>query len=139
MRSGLTLLEILIACTVLGLMAAVAVPSVRGSLDRMAVRRAGAEMVRFYREARVLAIRRAAPVRVRLDQDSLVGTLAETMVLNRAGPGAFGVKLTVTRSEFAFGPAGVAWGPANTRITLRRGAAVDEYVTSRLGRLRRTQ
>ena len=137
MRSGLTLVETLLACTVLGLMAAVAVPSVRHSVDRLAVQRAGAEFVRFYREARLVAVRRAAPVRVRLEPDSLVGTLADTVVLHGRGPRAFGVQLTVTRSELAFGPSGLAWGPANTRVTLRRGTAVDEYVTSRVGRLRR--
>jgi prepilin-type N-terminal cleavage/methylation domain-containing protein len=139
MRYGFTIIELLLVCAIAGALALVGVPRVRDTADRMAVHRAGTELVRFHREARAMAIFRAAPVRVLLDGDSLIGMLADSVVLARPGPAAFGVRLSATRPEFAFGPAGLAWGPANTRLTLERGRVVDEYVASRQGRLRRTQ
>lgn len=138
MRNGFTVIELLFVCAVVGALAVIGVPRVRDTADRMAVRRAATELVRFHREARALAIVRSTSVRVLLNSDSLVGILDDSVVLARPGPGAFGVLFTVTRPEFAFGPAGLAWGPANTRLTLERGSAVDEYVASRQGRLRRT-
>jgi hypothetical protein len=54
------------------------------------------------------------------------------------GPAAAGVALRVTNPEIVFGPLGLGWGLANTRVELRRGSQIETITTSRLGRVKRS-
>ncbi len=136
----MTLIELLIALTITGALSALALPRIGAVWDRMAVERAGIELMSFYQTARFGAIQRARPVRIVFREDSLIANLsglADSTFLARPGPGAHGVRLTVSRDEIAFYPNGAALGAANTKLILRRGRAVDSITTSRLGRLKR--
>ena len=66
-ESGLTLLEVLIALAIMGLVLVLTVPLVSGPRAGFEVKAAGTAIARAAREARVLAIRLNRPVAVRLD------------------------------------------------------------------------
>lgn len=66
-ESGFTLLEVLIALAIMGLVLVVSVPLVSGPRAGFEVKAAGTAFARAAREARVLAIRLNRPVAVRLD------------------------------------------------------------------------
>jgi hypothetical protein len=48
----------------------------------------------------------------------------------------YGVRLEPSRDSMAYAPSGLGWGGANLRVVVRRGAAADTVVVSRLGRVR---
>jgi type II secretion system protein H len=86
-RAGFTLVELLVVLAILGLAAAVAAPALR-SLDRTGARDGADAVAALYTEASNAAVRRGAPVTVRLDLSG--GTY---VVLARASAG--GVAETV--------------------------------------------
>ncbi|HWP37041.1 MAG TPA: type II secretion system protein [Gemmatimonadales bacterium] len=136
----MTLIELLIALTVVGALSALALPRAGTVWDRIAVDRAGIELMSFYHTARFGAIQRAVPVRIVFREDSLLARFAgleDSTFLVRRGPQAHGVQLTGSRDEIGFYANGAAFGAANTKLVLRRGKAVDSITTSRLGRLKR--
>lgn len=140
MKRGVTLIELLIVLTLVGLLSAMAFPRVARWWDRMAVDRAAIELVSFYHAARFAAIQRAERVRVVFREDSLLATfegLRKTTFIARPGPAHHGVRLTATREEIQLYANGMGLGAANTKLVLRRGAEADSLTTSRLGRLKR--
>jgi prepilin-type N-terminal cleavage/methylation domain-containing protein len=139
-RPGFTLAEIGIVLALLGIVAGVAFPRFAGFRDQLAVRGATSSLVFALATARHSAIRRATRVAVTVDTVS-------AQVFVRSGPDTLehldlrevhGVTVEATRDSVAFSPTGLGYGAANTRLILRRGAAVDTVTVSRLGRVRRS-
>jgi prepilin-type N-terminal cleavage/methylation domain-containing protein len=140
MRHGVTLPELAIALTIVGIVSAMAYPRAAGLLDRLAVSRATNEVAAFYQTARFSAIFRSQRVRMEFRPDSLIATFEgprDSAFLNWPGPLRHRVSLTATRADIAIQPNGVGFGAANTKIVLRRGMAAESLTTSRLGRLKR--
>jgi prepilin-type N-terminal cleavage/methylation domain-containing protein len=140
MKRGVTLVELVVALVLVGILLGLAFPRAAGWLDWMAVDRAAVEVSAFHHQAQFAAILRSERVRVRLTEDSLTATfegIRDSTFLTRAGPARHGVRLTASRPEIRFAANGLGLGAANTKIVLQRGAAVDSLTTSRLGRLKR--
>jgi len=140
MRRGVTLIELVVVLAIVGVLLGLAFPRMATWLDVMAVDRAALEIVSFHHEAQFAAMLRAERVRLRFTEDSLTAAfegVRDSTFIARAGPARHGVRLTATRPEIRFYPTGLGFGAANTKIVLRRGAAVDSLTTSRLGRLKR--
>ena len=137
-RGGVTLVELCMVLTLVGLLASIAIARFTRYLDRAAARAAVAEAATVVLRARDEAMAQRAPVSVRFD--TLAGTLelsARGVVLSRAALGhAHGVSLSSTRDSLAYDPRGLGWGAANLTMTARRGAAAESLVVSRLGRVR---
>lgn len=140
MRRGVTLLELIIVLTVVGLLALLAVPRIAGWLDRLATQQAVTELMSFYTRARFAAIFRGSRVRLEFDKDSLRAVLEgvrDSTVLAMPGPVRHGVNFHASRRTIRIGPHGFGWGAANTKIVVWRGAAAESLTTSRLGRLKK--
>lgn len=143
MRSGTTLLEMLIVLSLLSLLVLIAFPTFGPLRDRSRVEDVALEITRLHWQARQLAQR--ARWTVAFDLSGSVFRLRridgsrDSLVLERPGPDERGVMLYTSRSTIAFGPTGVGWGAANTTVVLSRGSAEATLVTSRLGRLRRVR
>ena len=140
MRNGYTLIESVLALTLLGLVLLIAVPLTHGWRDRAAVHRASLELAAFYHTARHAAALRATRVAITFGADSLTAVyegVTDSTFAVRSGPGRFGVQLTASDSVVRIAPSGLGFGAANTKLLLRRGAAAESLTTSRLGRLRR--
>jgi hypothetical protein len=89
--------------------------------------------------ARHGALRRAVVTAVRVDTArGLVVVHAGVDTLEQRSLGlVHGVRIETTRDSIAYGPAGLGFGAANTRVIFRRGAAAETVTVSRLGRARR--
>ncbi len=139
MRPALTLPELLLTLTVLGILLAFGVPRMTALADAAAVRAASTEMEALIATARHLAIARQRRVAVRVDERAglaIVFAQADTFQ-RRALWERHHVTLHATRDSVAFTPLGLGYGAANTSIIVRRGRSADTVVLSRLGRVRR--
>lgn len=143
MTRGATLLEILVVTALVGLVAAIALPRLRGTRDRLVLARTVNEVRAFYHQGRLASILAGRRVRLDIAADSLVASYerpgGDSVFLRRPGPSRFGVTLQVSNPAIRFFAGGIAAGPGNSTLAFGLGAAADTLVSSRLGRLRRTR
>lgn len=139
-RRGYTLLELLLAITMLSLLGGITMPHVGTLADAAAVRHARLELRAALDAARGAAIRLGASVELRDDgtRRAIVPLLPPDTVPVWTGPSAaaHGVHQAGFGSAITFGPAGLATGASNRTVTLTRGSATLTVVISRLGRIR---
>ncbi len=137
-RRGHTLLELTLVLVIMGLTGLVLIRQAHLMMDRIearnAVRAAGALMDR----ARNEAIAQQALVSVRIDTATAsMDVLSRTGRISHEPLGAsHGVTLSTTRDSVTYDVRGLGYGAANLTLLVRRGAAVESLVTSRLGRIR---
>lgn len=141
MRRGFTLVELVVVLVVIGVTCTFALPRLRDSLDRIAVERAASDVSLALGATRNAAVMWATRARLLIAADSLrIDRWADTGWAARRswpGPADHGVALEVSNDEVVFGPTGMGWGAANTKIVLRRGSHSATFTTSRLGRVKR--
>jgi prepilin-type N-terminal cleavage/methylation domain-containing protein len=135
---GLSLAELLVVITLIGLVAVVAVPRFAATRDRAAVESALAVTTRTFSTARELAVLRRSAVAVVIDpvQGSLEVRSRGRAVLRQGLGAAYGVVLATNRDSLVYDPRGLGFGPSNLSLILRRGRVADTVVVSRLGRAR---
>ncbi len=141
MPRGATLLELLLALTLLAAVLAITLPAARDSRDRLLARHWAATVVAAHSRARhtALAEQRVALLTVSADSLVLRAVVAPGDTQTRwrtGGPLLDGVTLTGGPRTIAFAPSGVAFGLANATYTLRRGSALKQVIVSRYGRVR---
>lgn len=140
MRRGATLPEIIIALCMLGIVTAVAGLRVADFRDRSSVGRAAGETVATFAAARRWSLSRSVRTAVSIDTAAatlLVRSYDDTILLRRLGA-SHGVWLSTSRDSMAYAPNGLGYGASNLTVVLRRGAAAETVVVSRLGRVRRS-
>lgn len=136
LRRGALLVELVLTLALLGVVMAIAIPSVRTMLDRLSVRGARHDVVLGLWAARAAATRRGELARFHVDEAGaqvLVIVAADTVYRRRLS--ARGVAVMATRDSIAYAPTGLGYGAANTTIVLSRGRRADTVTTSRLGRV----
>lgn len=138
MRSAFTLFELLVACAIIGIVAAMATPRVRGAADALAVEAAAREVAGTLALGRLAALRHGG-AEVLLDSLTLRVRAGGREL--RANPVAqrHGVHLRVTPAVVRFAATGMAIGLSNGTIIVTRGRRADTVFVSRLGRVRRTR
>jgi type II secretion system protein H len=143
MRRGVTLLELLVVLTLVGLLAGMVVPSASSMADRLTVEHEAARLLVAYRSAWLTARVHHRLALLRITQDSIairsIGSAgaADTLLVSLApGPAIAGVVLRSPPHTTVFGPDGIAMGFANATLVLERGRATRRVVVSRLGRVR---
>lgn len=135
---GVTLLELLMVLTLIGILGAVALAGWHRIADRRAVRGGRAGLIAAFATARRAAISRTEPVAVRLDPArgrAVVHAAADTLAIHPLGA-AFHLRLVSTRDSMAYDATGLGVGAANLTAILSRGAAAETVVVARLGRVR---
>jgi len=137
-RHGLTLVELCLVLTIIGLVSSIAVRQLGLYLDRAAARAAVVEAAAVVARARDEAVAQRTAMSVRFDTVADALELrAGGVVLSRAALGhAHGVSLSVNRDSLAYDLRGLGYGAANLTLVARRGRAAESLVVSRLGRLR---
>jgi prepilin-type N-terminal cleavage/methylation domain-containing protein len=135
---GFTVLELLIAMMVAGIVMAIAVPRAQHQLDRVVVQSARSDVRGILSYARSLAL--AARARVVVSIDSTTGTIRVrhmgTDAMSRGVSHAHGVRLTSSRDSLVYDAHGMGYGAANLSVVVRKRAAAETVFVSRLGRVR---
>ena len=138
---GFTLVELIVVLLILSVAASLSVPRLGSALDRIATDAAARDVTTALATARAAAVLQGTRARLRIAADSLRVDRESAQgwepYARWPGPAASGVDLRVSNPEIVFGPLGLGWGLANTRVELRRGSQIETITTSRLGRVRR--
>ena len=137
-RAGLTLIELCLVLTIIGLVTTIAVRQLGLYLDRAAARAAIVEAAAVVARARDEAVAQRIPASVRLDTvaDALELRMGGITISRSALGHAHGVSLSTNRDSLAYDARGLGYGAANLTLVARRGRAAESLVVSRLGRLR---
>lgn len=137
-RAGLTLIELCLVLTIIGLVTTIAVRQLGLYLDRAAARAAIVEAAAVVARARDEAVAQRIPASVRLDTvaDALELRMGGVTISRSALGHAHGVSLSANRDSLAYDARGLGYGAANLTLVARRGRAAESLVVSRLGRLR---
>ena len=137
-RAGLTLIELCLVLTIIGLVTTIAVRELGLYLDRAAARAAIVEAAAVVARARDEAVAQRIPASVRLDTvaDALELRMGGVTISRSALGHAHGVSLSANRDSLAYDARGLGYGAANLTLVARRGRAAESLVVSRLGRLR---
>jgi prepilin-type N-terminal cleavage/methylation domain-containing protein len=138
MRRGFTLLELLLALAVAGLLFGIALPRFGLFRDQLAVGEEAGRIAAAHRRARITAILESRPVVLTIGPDSLcIAVDADSgTTWTEPGPSAQGVALAGGSRQLMFSPVGITTGVSNATFRLTRGVASRTVVVSRLGRLR---
>ena len=137
LRRGTFLVELVLTLAIIGIVLAIAVPSVRTTMDRMNRKSATHDVILALWAARNAATMRGEYVSFVVDAPNgrvRVVSGADT-IFSRDLAARRGVQLDVTRDSITYAPTGVGYGAANTRIVVSRGGKSDTITTSRLGRV----
>lgn len=138
MRTGYTLLELLIVLTVTGILAGISIPALIGMRDRITVRLAAVDAGRALADARTVALTASRRTAVRIDSiANTLSVMSGSDTIRILHLDEYGVRMRTTRDSIAFGPTGIGWGAATATITITRGTASTALAVSRLGRVRR--
>jgi prepilin-type N-terminal cleavage/methylation domain-containing protein len=138
MRHAFTIVELTVTICILGVISAIAMPSVGKLLDSIHVRGAVLEIESLFSGARHIAIARSAQTTVGIDtvdQAIYVSVGVDTLRKREIG-NDHGVRLSATRVRMSYSATGMGYGAANLSVFVRRSSFVDTVFVSRLGRLR---
>lgn len=140
MSRGFTLLEIVVVLAVAAVTAALALPRLGDLLDWAAADAAARDVTIAIAVTRAAAVDRGTMARLRITADSLRIDLGEEgnwlPWKHFPGPAARGASAAVSNPEIVFAPTGIARGPSNTTVTVRRGARSERITVSRVGRVK---
>jgi prepilin-type N-terminal cleavage/methylation domain-containing protein len=136
MRPAFTLLELVVVCAIVGIIAAISAPRITHTLDSMAVEGASREVVNAFALGRLAALRYGG-ADVRLDSASVSVQAGGRVLYARNVVSNHGVRLRSNTALVRYAATGLATGVSNGTVVISRGASVDTVVVSRLGRVRR--
>lgn len=134
----MTLLELVVALTILSIVAAETVPRMQRIADQIGARGAAGDAAAMLGSARQLALSRWMRATVGIDTVGGVLTLSvgTDTVLRRDERRAHGAALHATRLSATYTPLGLALGVSNLTLIATRGVAAETVTVSRLGRVR---
>jgi Tfp pilus assembly protein FimT len=140
MRPGLSLVELVLTCTFIGLLAGVALPRVGDALDGIRIAQAGHEVSGALTIGRAVAIRRADYARVIVDEDrgSIRVEAGTDTVFHRALHDLHRVTLQASKDTITYAPSGMGYGVSNSTIVVSLKQRAETVTVSRLGRMRTT-
>lgn len=137
MRPAFTLLELIVVCAIIGIIASISAPRITHTLDAFAVEGASREVVNGFALGRLAALRYGG-ADVRLDTASVSVEAGRHVVYARDLLANHGVRVRSNTALVRYAATGMAAGVSNGTIVISKGASVDTIVVSRLGRVRRT-
>jgi len=138
MQRGVTVPELILVLTVVGILGTIAIPRTVSWRDRMSVRAAAVETVATFAMARRWSLSRSS--RTAITVDTVFATLTvrsfSDTIARRDLASSHGVTVSASRDSMAYAPNGLGYGASNLTMVLRRGAAAETIFVSRLGRVR---
>jgi Tfp pilus assembly protein FimT len=136
--AGVTLLELTLVLTLIGLLMAIAAPKFGALADGVSVRSASGDVAAAFSLARQAAITQRTRIAVVFDTSGgrIVVRGGGATVLERDLRAAYGIVLVVNRDSAVYDPRGLGYGLSNLTVTVSRGRMIDTLTMSRLGRVR---
>ena len=136
---GFTLLELLLAVTIICTLTGITIPRTRRLLDAIATRGAAGDAVNMLELARHVAMTRGERVSVDIDsaQARLTMRAGNDTIKRRDEKAIHGVRFAATRTPVVYSQLGMGFGVSNLTIVVTRGQAAETVTVSRLGRVRR--
>ena len=135
---GYTVLELLVAMMIAGILLGIAIPRAQRQLDRITVQSARGDVRATLTYARTLAL--AGQTQVVVSFDAPGGTIVVRRgggnALSRGVAHAHGVELRSSRDSLIYDAHGIGRGAANLSVILKKRAAAETVFVSRLGRVR---
>jgi prepilin-type N-terminal cleavage/methylation domain-containing protein len=135
---GVTLLELLLAIVLAGLLAGIALTRLVGWRERLVAEEGAAILTAMLDRGRGAAIRLGGPVDIELR-----GSLLRVVAQRDSGPATVATRSVPTGASVSglarpirFGAEGLAVGSSNRTIDVRVGQHARRVVVSRLGRIR---
>lgn len=139
MRRGLTIVEVVLVCTFVGLVAGIALPRAASMLDAVRLQQASHEVAGALTLARAAAVRRPGYARLILDESAgEVRVEIDADTLHRRDLSMHRVTLRASRDTIIYAPSGLGYGIANSTIVVSIGTRAETLTVSRLGRVRRS-
>lgn len=138
MRRAHTLVELLLVCTLIAVVAGLALPRGKYLLDGLRIRQAAHEVSGAVALTRAAAIRRGQVARLVVDRPAgsiRVESGGDTLVVRPLRAMHY-VQLRATRDTVTFGANGLGVGVANSTIVVSIGARAETVVVARMGRAR---
>ncbi|HEU5155028.1 MAG TPA: prepilin-type N-terminal cleavage/methylation domain-containing protein [Gemmatimonadales bacterium] len=140
MPRGLTLVEMLLALVIAGLVCLIALPAAGDLRNRFLVDQAAYEITAAHTKARLTAVVEGRVALLTIRSDSLrldvIDGVDTLFRWSAAGPAQAGVTLAGGSRTIPFAPIGVAFSLANGSYSLSRGSRTKQVVVSRYGRVR---
>ncbi|MEO8200694.1 MAG: GspH/FimT family pseudopilin [Gemmatimonadota bacterium] len=140
MQKGVTLLELIFALAITGILVVLVMPAVAGLRDRYLVGTAAQAIASAHNRARIQAVLQSRVVDLEVRPDSLLirATSGATAIplWSEIGPAQNGITLGSPTRILTFAPTGITLGFANATFVLTRGSARRQVIVSRLGRVR---
>lgn len=138
-RSGFSLIELLIAVTLLGLLLAIAAPRVQQASAQQSVRNARAAVANLYARARVYAVQRRVPVTLQFGDSTAWITAPAGAGLDTLGAvehlgRQFGVSV-IAGGAVAISPVGMVNAGTPISVSVTKSGHSDSIVISGYGRL----
>ena len=132
----MTLVELLLVVTMLGILAAIGVSRSATLVDAVTLRGAQQEVVALFGFARDVALGEHHATAIRIDgrRAHLAATRgADTLATLHFAER--GIRVIATRDSMTYAPSGLGYGAANLRLELLKGAQAETVMVSRLGRV----
>jgi len=142
-RTGLTLIEIIWVIVLVGLMASLGIPRIRDALQKQSARSARVAGATLVVTARAAAVQRGCRATLNVLNDGrlfvevcrisgAVGfdTLGRVDVTDR-----YGVTVTPSRNQIAFGPRGLTLGDQSATVVFQRTPHADTLIINAVGKV----
>lgn len=139
-RQGFTMVEIVLVCIVIGIVAAIAVPKMGSTVNSLRLRQAAHDVAGAVTLARAAALRRSDYARLIVDSTEgqiRIESGGDTL-LNRSIRKQYRVNIRATRDTITYAANGLGFGVANSTIVVSIGQRAESVTVSRLGRMRRS-
>lgn len=137
-RKGITLIEVAIVVSLMGILTGIVYPSVAGAMTKAGARSAQGSVVTYLARARSAAVQRGRPSRMILTGnviDVAIDSAGTLISLGRVDlHAAYGVSVSSTQAVVQFDPRGFAVGLAGpVEFTVTHASAVRRVCVRRMG------
>lgn len=142
-NTGFTVVELLWVIVLLGVMAAMGIPRIRGALQKQNVRSARVAGVAHIVKARAAAVQRGCRATVHVRSTGLIwvtacktaGTGIDTLGSVDDLRARYGVTVSASRDSIQFDPRGLSLGNQSGTVFVSNAVAADSIVINAVGRV----
>lgn len=142
-RRGFTIIEMITVIVLIGIIAAIGIPRLRGSLEKQNVRSGKAAIATLVATARSVAVQRGCPATLNLNADSVWVTAcgvnppvaSVTVGTKKFVASTYGVTLSSTAATLVYDPRGMTTQFQATTVRIAGPAYQDSVVINQLGKV----